>query len=304
MVFVQGCVHEACKPTRFDGYPKILSRLEYENFQRQLRFRRFATDVPIDAQAKKFHAPGNIVNVSARHVGDEIEPWRFIAAPLVIERIGENRVARHQDQAAANEARHNVCARPGAEFAFRLNLQWFRTVDVSVWKTAGRVGLVMLISLSAGAAEFAESPVEKQSAEENFPALSCIAEQTGGFHDHPEPGEEYEPALFHPEAFTLEENVIFMVNLKTDEGGPDLYLTLRATDARETELECRQVRGSFGATGFSCVNKPPSEMLLINRDSLRFTRTAVGGWTFVGASDNHNGDSIFVEYGTCHRQQE
>ncbi len=132
--------------------------------------------------------------------------------------------------------------------------------------------------------------------------MNCIAEQTGGFHDHPEEGEVYEPALFHPIAFTLEENLIFMMNLGTSDGAPDLYLTLRTSDARETELDCRQVRGSFGATGFSCVNKPPSEMLLINRDSLRFTRTAVGGWTFVGASDSHNGDSIFVEYGTCSRQ--
>jgi len=47
------------------------------------------------------------------------------------------------------------------------------------------------------------------------------------------------------------------------------------------------------------VNLPPSEMLLINVESLRFTRTAVGGWTFAGASDARGGDSIFVEYGQC-----
>ncbi|MCZ6642888.1 MAG: hypothetical protein O7F71_15025 [Gammaproteobacteria bacterium] len=176
-------------------------------------------------------------------------------------------------------------------------------MDKPVWKTSSKVGLVALISIGAGASELADTVEQKPSAEENFPAVSCIAEQTGGFHDHPEPGEVYEPALFHPNAFTLEENLIFLVNLGTGEGRPDLYLTLRTSDARETELECRRVRGSFGATGFSCVNKPPSEMLLINRDSLRFTRTAVGGWTFVGAADSHNGDSIFVEYGTCQRQQ-
>ncbi len=173
-----------------------------------------------------------------------------------------------------------------------------------------RVGLALLISLGAGAAELAESTEQRESAgqgsaaKQSFPTVNCIAEQTGGFHDHPGEGEVYEPALFHPIAFTLEENLIFMMNLRTSEGAADLYLTLRTSEARETELECRQVRGSFGATGFSCVNKPPSEMLLINRDSLRFTRTAVGGWTFVGASDSHNGDSIFVEYGTCHRQQQ
>ncbi len=180
-----------------------------------------------------------------------------------------------------------------------------------MWKKAYivRVGLALLILLGAGAAELAEPAEQRESAQEggakqNFPTVDCIAEQTGGFHDHPEEGEVYEPALFHPIAFTLEENLIFMMNLGTSEGAADLYLTLRTSEARETELECRQVRGSFGATGFSCVNKPPSEMLLINRDSLRFTRTAVGGWTFVGGSDSHNGDSIFVEYGTCHRQQQ
>ncbi len=165
-------------------------------------------------------------------------------------------------------------------------------------------GLLALCSLSAGAAELLESTAESDSAEQGFPAVSCVAEQTGGFHDHPEGDEVYEPSLFHPIAFTLEENLIFKMNLGTAEGAPDLYLTLQTSDDRETELECRQVRGSFGATGFSCVNKPPSEMLLINRDSLRFTRTAVGGWTFAGASDNHGGDSIFVEFGTCHRKQQ
>jgi hypothetical protein len=40
-------------------------------------------------------------------------------------------------------------------------------------------------------------------------------------------------------------------------------------------------------------------MLLINAQSLRFTRTAVGGWTFSDAADSRNGDSIFVEYGQC-----
>ncbi|MCZ6616802.1 MAG: hypothetical protein O7E57_01615 [Gammaproteobacteria bacterium] len=173
-----------------------------------------------------------------------------------------------------------------------------------------RVGLAALISLGVGAAELADSAdrkasgVQGKTAEEIFPTVSCIAEQTGGFHDHPDGGEVYEPALFHPISFTLEENLIFMRNLARSEGGPDLYLTLRTSEARETELECRQVRGSLGATGFSCVNKPPSEMLLINRGSLRFTRTAVGGWTFVGASDNHDGDSIFVEYGSCARKRE
>jgi len=141
--------------------------------------------------------------------------------------------------------------------------------------------------------------------------VTCTAEQTGGFHDYPGADESYEPALFHPRTFTLEENQVFMMNLAVEEGNADLYLTMvrrlpsENPDWEETidttELECRRVRGANDAQGYSCVNLPPSEMLLINARSLRFTRTAVGGWTFSGASEAHNGDSIFVEYGQCVR---
>lgn len=141
----------------------------------------------------------------------------------------------------------------------------------------------------------------------SLPDLVCTPEQTGGFHDYPEGEEDYEPALFHPRVFELSENIVLMMNL-SEPGGPDLYLTMTVatgeTVATEeepelTELECRQVRGALGALGYSCVNLPPSEMLLINAESLRFTRTSVGGWTFQGAAMGLNGDSIFVEYGTC-----
>jgi len=140
-----------------------------------------------------------------------------------------------------------------------------------------------------------------------LPPLECVAEQTGGFHDYPEDGEHYEPALFHPEAFALEENTVFMLNLLESERRADLYLTLEIRDrtgevadaGAATELECRQVRGADGGTGYSCVNLPPSELLLINARTLRFTRTSVGGWTFAGATGSEHGDSIFVEYGQC-----
>jgi hypothetical protein len=129
--------------------------------------------------------------------------------------------------------------------------------------------------------------------------LTCRAEQTGGFHDHPGGDEVYEPALFHPDGFRLLENNFLTENLAHGPPGVDLYLTLIAKDGLETELECRAVRGSIDSKGFSCVNAPPSQMLLINSQTLRFTRTAVGGWTFTGASDSMSGDSIFVEYGRC-----
>jgi len=151
----------------------------------------------------------------------------------------------------------------------------------------------------------------------SLPMLSCVAEQTGGFHDYPGDGEVYEPALFHPRTFELEENPVFMLNLSeagtmADAGGDsrgyaDLYITLRMVPGEdevsppgaESELECRQVRGADGSMGFSCVNLPPSEMLLLNAQTLRFTRASVGGWTFAGANDDDSGDSIFVEYGRC-----
>jgi hypothetical protein len=139
-----------------------------------------------------------------------------------------------------------------------------------------------------------------------LPPLECQPQQTGGFHDYPEGGEDYEPALFHSKPFTLEENALFMLNLEPEPGGPDLYLAMSLAeheDFDQTELECRRVRGIGNVMGFSCVNVPPSEILLINAETLRFTRAAVGGWTFAGAADGLNGDSIFIEYGVCSPQR-
>ena len=144
--------------------------------------------------------------------------------------------------------------------------------------------------------------------EAGFPDLLCTAEQTGGFHDYPGGDEAYEPALFHPQQFNLEENPVFMLNLAESEGNVDVYLTMTRTLTEDpeaprqetTELECREVRGADGSAGYSCVNLPPSEMILINRETFRFTRAATGGWTFTGAAGELSGDSIFVEYGQCH----
>ena len=78
----------------------------------------------------------------------------------------------------------------------------------------------------------------------------------------------------------------------------DLYLTF-SDDEKRLELTCRNIRGATDSFGLSCANMPPSEMLLINTDTLRFTRTSIGGWAFTGATPNTAGDSIFVEYGEC-----
>lgn len=154
------------------------------------------------------------------------------------------------------------------------------------------VGCTMAVPVDAEEAQAPETPG-------SFLPLACTADQTGGFHDYPDDEESYVPALFNSTPFRLDENVVFMTNLP-ERPGVDLYVTLTAgEDPVTTELECRHVRGVDGSPGYSCVNIPPSEMLLINRDSLRFTRTSVGGWTFAGATATQSGDSIFVEYGTC-----
>jgi hypothetical protein len=152
---------------------------------------------------------------------------------------------------------------------------------------------VLVLAVAGGA------PPGRAAAPGGFLPLQCLADQTGGFHDYPDDAESYQPALFNSTSFRLEENRVFMLNL-ADQPGVDLFVTLTAgEDPVTTELECRQVRGADGSQGYSCVNIPPSEMLLINRETLRFTRTAVGGWTFAGATERHSGDSVFVEYGTC-----
>jgi hypothetical protein len=161
----------------------------------------------------------------------------------------------------------------------------------------------VLLFWSASIAAEAVAPAAPAAGGQSVtvPALSCLPEQTGGFHDYPEGEESYEPALFHSRPFSLQENTVFMLNLQGQDGGPDLYLTLTmdSDPLERTELECRLVRGVSGAMGLSCVNLPPSEMLLINTETYRFTRSAVGGWTFAGAAGDLNGDSIFIEYGQC-----
>jgi hypothetical protein len=148
-------------------------------------------------------------------------------------------------------------------------------------------------ALLVGAATSQAAPVSA------FLPLECAAEQTGGFHDYPDDDDSYLPALFNSTPFRLDENAVFMLHLAED-SSVDLFVTLTAgEDPVTTELECRQVRGVEGSAGYSCVNIPPSEMLLINPETRRFTRTAVGGWTFAAATEAHTGDSIFVEYGSC-----
>ncbi|MCZ6710280.1 MAG: hypothetical protein O7B25_07955 [Gammaproteobacteria bacterium] len=172
-------------------------------------------------------------------------------------------------------------------------------------------GLLMLCMLGAASAVRAQasdagSPAAEFVAEDEQhvgpafpPAMRCEAEQTGGFHDYPDGGVRYEPAVFHPASFVLEADGLSTVNVEPGRGDPYLHLIMRAADDVELELQCRRVRGADRAWGYSCANTPPSEMLLINNQTLRFTRTLFGDWTFPGARESMSGDSISVEYGTC-----
>ena len=124
--------------------------------------------------------------------------------------------------------------------------------------------------------------------------MTCTAEQTAGFHDYPHNAEAYEAVIFYESAFSLSMNKALNAHLTEF----DVYLMLE-DDAHVAELQCRLVRGLRDSRGLSCSNVPPSDLLLLNLDSLRFTRTAIGGWTFSGAHESSAGESIFVEYGYC-----
>ena len=139
---------------------------------------------------------------------------------------------------------------------------------------------------------------------------TCKAQQTVGMHQYPEGADEvYMPAVFNEQTFDLRENALFMRHLLGEPGGaevdeqgdgpaaPDavgLYVTMASADGVETEFECRPVRGTADNRGYSCVNNPPSEMLLVNPERGRYTRSSIGGWAFYAPEA-----SLFVEYGTC-----
>ena len=139
---------------------------------------------------------------------------------------------------------------------------------------------------------------------------TCKALQTVGIHQRTgDGGETHLPTVFSEQTFGLRENVVFMRHLlgepaatETAEGNDparppgsvQLYVTMILDGGAEVEFECRTVRGAAGNQGYSCVNNPPSEMLLINPARGRYTRSSIGGWVFYAPEA-----SLFVEIGTC-----
>ncbi len=103
--------------------------------------------------------------------------------------------------------------------------------------------------------------------------------------------------VFFESKFELHVNRVLMSHLV--ESTPyDLFLTLHHDD-KVVELQCAQLRGTGNSIGVSCSSQPPADMLLLNLGNLRFTRTAIGGWTFSGTDPQSSGESSYVEYGRC-----
>ena len=142
--------------------------------------------------------------------------------------------------------------------------------------------------------------------ENSWLPLFCQAEQTVGLHDFAEEDEQfeerYELIRFFESKFELRENKTFNELMGQEDGR--YYLSMKAHDSLEiSEFTCDSVRGRNGQEGLSCRNTPPSEIIMINKSTLRFTRSAVGAWTFFTPSDHDTGASLFVEYGQCETSQ-
>ena len=134
--------------------------------------------------------------------------------------------------------------------------------------------------------------------------LICHAEKTVGLHDYVEaeskPVEAYEPSIFFASSFTLRENRTFATFLEQEDVA--VYVTMTDEQSGDvSEFQCDTVRGTGDTFGYSCRNSPPSDILMLNPEKMRFTRGAVGGWTFYSTGEDHNGTSLFVEYGLCQR---
>ena len=161
---------------------------------------------------------------------------------------------------------------------------------------------IVWISVLLASWSFAQE-VEIESEDEWLPAR-CVPLDTIGFHDEAEatsePQEVYEIVQFSSTPFVLRENET-LVQLLGDVDESILYLTLEVPDESEFfELTCRPVIGASREPGFSCVNTPPADMLLLNPKSMRFSRAAIGSWTFQSQSDLERGSSLFVQLGQCY----
>ncbi len=132
--------------------------------------------------------------------------------------------------------------------------------------------------------------------------VDCRALNTVGLHDAVEEEgalkEEYEPASFFPSEFRLEENMTFSELLSEEDGKVYISMQIQEMNA-QFEFTCTVVRGRSEEDGYVCTNTPAQDILMINPNNGRFTRAAVGAWTFFHTSDLETGASLLVEHGTC-----
>ena len=130
----------------------------------------------------------------------------------------------------------------------------------------------------------------------------CRALNTVGLHDaveeNADPEEKYEPAAFVPSEFVLVENKTFSELLASDDS--KFYVAMQIEELEsQIEFTCTVVRGRSEEDGYVCTNTPAQDILMINPTKGRFTRAAVGAWTFFHPSDLETGASLLVEHGTC-----
>lgn len=137
--------------------------------------------------------------------------------------------------------------------------------------------------------------------------MVCKAINTVGLHDAPETDspleEKYEPSVFVESEFILSENVTFSELLEDED--VKFYMSMQFIESDgKFEFTCTQVRGRSDEQGYVCTNTPAQDILMINPSKNRFTRAAVGAWTFFHPSDLETGASLTVEHGTCTRFEE
>ncbi len=132
----------------------------------------------------------------------------------------------------------------------------------------------------------------------------CVPLETIGLHDEPEvegdPVEAFGPAKFKSTPFMLRENKT-LAALLDDADDVNLFITMQMEETNELfEFSCNTVLGANREPGYSCVNTPPSDILMLNPKSLRFSRAAIGSWTFQSETNLRTGSSLFVEMGQCY----
>ena len=139
---------------------------------------------------------------------------------------------------------------------------------------------------------------------ESWLPARCVPLETIGLHDEAEeagePEEKFEPARFERRPFTIRANETFSELLGETEQA-SLFVTMTIDELNEVfEFTCKEVMGANREPGFSCLNTPPSDILLINPKSMRYSRSAIGTWTFQSDADLVRGSSLFVELGQCY----